>query len=437
MATITVDQQRLVLNAFAAIFQNNLVTADLVTWHKQEGELNDRNGLTIVEQAVPRYVVTETTSGVADLSSGVQDSVFGSEQYTINKTFGTSMGWGDFVKIRDIGAARESEALKSAALQLAEKIDAHILAKAALASGEWTGTPANNVSAYGDFASAYTRLKENGCEDGDIRAVLTYADRQALGTSVLAYPATDALATGMFRQGFSGEIDGIPTVFTQQLPTFTTGSRVASGASLINGASQNVNYKDVAKSSSPGYFMTQTIAIDGLTGSQTVKDGDVFTIAGVYKYDNRLGAATTTLQQFRVIGDTTASSGAIAALRIYPAIIVPGTGSGGDVNVNTAHATVDAAPADNAAITWVGTASTAYKPRVMLHKSSINVLTADLMMPFNGVAKRQSLTKVPVSVRMWQFSDPLTGAHSIRFDTALTANVAATGRSRSVRFNGA
>jgi hypothetical protein len=34
MATITVDQQRLVLNAFAAIFQNNLVSKDLVTWRK-------------------------------------------------------------------------------------------------------------------------------------------------------------------------------------------------------------------------------------------------------------------------------------------------------------------------------------------------------------------------------------------------------------------
>ena len=34
MATVTVDQQRLVLNAFAAIFQNNLVSKDLVTWRK-------------------------------------------------------------------------------------------------------------------------------------------------------------------------------------------------------------------------------------------------------------------------------------------------------------------------------------------------------------------------------------------------------------------
>jgi hypothetical protein len=30
MATITVDQQKLVMNAFAATFQNNLISKDLV-----------------------------------------------------------------------------------------------------------------------------------------------------------------------------------------------------------------------------------------------------------------------------------------------------------------------------------------------------------------------------------------------------------------------
>lgn len=436
MATVTVDQQRLVLNAFAAIFQNNLVTSELVTWHKHEGEMNDRNGLLVSEQVVPRYNVTETVNGVADLTAGVQDSVFGSETYKIDRTFGSSMGWGDFVKIRDIGAARESEALKMAALNLAEKIDGHILKTATLATGGWVGTPGNNVTSWGDFATAYTRLKEDGCDDGDIRAVLTYADKQALGGSILSYAAPDALVTGTYRKGFEGEIDGIPTVFTQQLPTFTPGSRAASGAALINGANQNSNYKDVAKSATPGNFLSQTINIDTLTGTQTIKDGEVFTIANVFAYDNRLGAALPRLQQFRVIGDYTAASGVINNVRIYPAIVVPGTGSGGDIGVNTAHATVDSIPADNAAITWLGTASTAVKPRLMLQKSSINVLTQDLIMPATGIGTRKSLTKVPLSVRMWQHSDFAKGDHSIRFDVALTANVAATGRTRSIRFNG-
>lgn len=433
MATITVDQQKLVLNAFAATFQNNLVSADIVSWKKYDTELNDRNGLTVSEQVGPRYSVTQTTSGVADLSTGVQDSVFGSEQFTVNKTFGSSMGWGDFVKIRDIGEARESVALKNAATNLSEAIDSYIMGVASTTSNGWLGTPANNVDSLGDILQGYTRLKEAGVPDDDLRAVLTYADKQGLAETLVAYPATDSLSTGAFRKGFAGEIGGIPTVFTQQLAAFTTGSRVAV-ASLINGAAQNVNYKDVAVSGAPGRYMTQNIAVDTVSGTLTFNKGDVFTIAGVYAYDNRAQKAQTYLQQFVVVDTVAAVAGAMAAVRIFPAMIVPGSGSGGDILVNTAHATVAQAPADNAAISFVGVASTTYTPRLILNKDALIVNTADLIMPASGTAMRKALTRVPLSVRMWQDSDFSTGAHRVRFDVALTANV--HNRAEIIRING-
>ena len=435
MATNTVDQQKLVLNAFAAYFQNNLVVADAVTWKQYDTEMDDRNGLNVSEQVVPRYNVNSTTNGVADLSSGVQDSVFGSEQFKVNKTFNTSMGWGDFVKIRDIGEARESEALKMAAVNLAEAIDAYVLGVVTKASNNWLGTPANGVSTWADFVQGYTRLKEEGVDDSELRGILTYSDKQALATSIQGLTAPDALVTGAYRQGFTGEIGGLPVMFTQQLPTLTVGSRAASGAAQVNGGTQSVDYKDVAVSSAPGYYMTQTIAIDTLTGSQTVKAGEVFTIAGVYAYDNRAQVATTRLQQFTVVADATASSGAIAALRIFPALIVAGSGSdAANIKVNTAHATVDSVPADNAAITWVGTASTAYRPRVILQKQAVVVNTAPLIKPATGISMNKGLSKIPLTVRMWQHSDFATGAHSVRFDVALTANI--RDRRRIVRING-
>lgn len=432
MATVTVDQAKLVMNAFAATFQNNLVSKDVVSWKQYDTEMNDRNGLTVVEQIGPRYDVTETVDGVVDLSSGVQDSVFGSEQFKVNRTFGSSMGWGDFVKIRDIGDARESTAIANAATNLAEKIDAYIMEVAVNASNNWVGTIGNDVADLGDIATAYTRLKEEGVDDADLRAVLTYADRQALSETIVAYPATDSLSTSNFRKGFEGEVNGIPTMFTQQLPTLTMGSR---GAGAMNGATQNVDYKDVAVSSAPGRYMSQTINIDGIgAGSQTIKAGEVFTIAGVNAYDNRLGASLGRLQQFTVLEDATAAVGVVAALRIFPALVVPGSGSGGDIAVNTAHATVDSVPADGAVVTFLGTAATAYKPRAILQKQAIVVNTAPLIMPASGTAMSKGLTKVPLTVRMWQDSNFGTGAHSVRFDVALTANVRE--RRRIVRLNG-
>jgi hypothetical protein len=434
MPSITVDQAKLVMNTFAAIFQNNLISSDFVTWKQYDTEMNDRNGLTVVEQVGPRYAVTRTTNGVQDLTTGVQDTVFGSEQYKVNTVFGSSMGWGDFVKIRDIGDARESTAISNAATNLAEQIDAYILNYAVLASNNWVGTAGNAVALYGDVASAYTRLKEEGVEDADLRAVLTYADKQALGSDIVTNrPALDQIGSGIYRKGFDGEVAGIPTAFTQQLPTMTLGTRTNG---LVNGAAQNVNYKAVSVSGAPGQYLSQTIAADGFGANATIKDGEVFTIAGVFAYDNRLQASLGRLQQFRVIGDTTADgTGAVAALRIFPAIIPPGSGSGGDINVNTANATVTAAPADNAAVTFIGTASTAYKPRALLNKNAIIVNTADLIMPATGIAERKQLSKVPLSIRMWKNSNFNTGEHDVRFDVALTANV--RDRRRVVRVNGA
>lgn len=433
MATITVDQQKLVLNAFAAQFQNNLVSGESVSWKKYDAELNDRNGLSVAEQVGPRYNVTETTNGVADLSGGVQDTVFGSEQFTVNKTFGSSMGWGDFVKIRDIGAARESEALKNAALNLAENIDAYVMGVVSNASQHWTGTPGANVEDFNDVVDAYTRLKEEGVPDGDLRAILTYQDKASLGDTVVDLPGVDSMSANTFRGGFVGSVGGIPTQFTQQLPFLTTGTRA--GSIAVNGANQNVNYKDVAISGAPGHYLTQTLALDGLsTATGTIKKGEVFTIDGVYAYDNRLGHRLDRLQQFVVVEDATATTNAVASLRVYPAIIVPGTGAGSDIGVNTAHATCSNAPADNATITFLGAANTAVRPRIILQKESIVVNTADLIMPASGKAMRKGLTKVPLSVRMWQDSDFATGDHRVRFDVALTANV--RDRRRIVRING-
>jgi hypothetical protein len=427
MATVTVDQQKLVMNAFAATFQNNLLAKDVVSWKQYDTEMDDRNGLKVSEQVGPRYNVTRTTSGVQDLSAGVQDSVFGSEQFVVQDVFGASMGWGDFVKIRDIGEARESMALKNAATNLAEQIDAYILGVAVKAANNETGTAGNNIGTYADVLTAYTRLKKEGVDDSDLRMVLTYDDKQALGTSVVAYAATDGLSTSTFRSGFSGEIAGLPTMFTQQLGNITPGTRT-NGA--VNGASQNLNYTAVAVSGSPGQYLSGTMNADGFGAAATIKDGEIFTIATVYAYDNRLQAVLPHLQQFRVVGDHVADgTGAVAGLRYFPAMVIPNGGA------NTAHATVGTAPADNAVITFRGTASTAYKPRAIIQKEAIVVNTADLILPATGTAKRMGLTQVPLSVRMWQDSTFATGEHRVRFDVALTANV--RDRRRIVRFNGA
>lgn len=425
MATVTVDQAELVLNTFAAIFQNNLLAKDLVTWNKFSGEMNDRNALTVVEQVVPDYTTTFTTNGVADLTGGVQDTTFGSEQFKIDQTINSSMGWGDFVKIRDLDSARESEALKAAALRLATDIDSYIIGFATKASNNWLGDGTTDVGEWVDIAAGYTRLKAEGVEDTNTVAILDYADWQALGSDALADNAslTD-VGEGVYRAGFSGKLAGIPTRFTQQLPTLTTGTRLQTSALTAGTADSATTYASVAISGAPGQFKSQILNMDIGSASETLVDGEVFTISGVFAYDNRAKKALPHLQQFRVIGDWTASSGAVAP-RVYPAIITSGP-----------FQTVAQAAGNTAAVNFIGAPSTVLKPRLIANKSAIVVNTADLIMPATGEGSRKSLTKVPLSVRMWKHSDFNTGAHSIRFDVALKANVTADGRRRLIRING-
>ena len=429
---ITVDQAKLVLNAFAATFQNNLVSADMVTWKQFDGEMNDRNALTVTEQVGPRYTVTQTTNGVADLTGGVQSTVFGSEQFTVNKTFGASMGWGDFVKIQSIGEARESEALKNAATNLAEQIDAYIMKTAVLASNQWLGNPANGINTWDDYAQAYTRLKEMGAGDEDLRSVLTYKDRETLGAYILTLKSDD-LVDGAFRKGFEGEIDGTPVMFSQQLPILLTGTRNSTAA--VHGAAQNVSYNTVSVSPAPGRYMSQTIIVNGLGANATVNAGENFNIAGVFGWDNRAQAQNDWLQEFTVLANATADGTGTATLTVFPAIIVPGTAdSTGTTTVNTANGTVNSAPVDTAVITFTGAPSTSYRARAYMQKSAVVVNTVPLIMPAVGKALTKSLTKVPVSVRMWQWSNFQTGEHDVRFDVALTANI--RDRRRIIRVNG-
>ena len=427
MATVTVDQAKLVLNTFAALFQNNLVSADLAQWKKFDAEMNDRNGLTVVEQVTPDYTTTFTANAVQDLTSGVQDTTFGSEQFKLDQVITTSMGWGDFIKIRDINDARESEAVKAAALRLAHDIDAYVIRHCALASNNLLGDGVSPVATWDDVASGYTRLKEEGCEDSsNLRAVLTYGDWQALGSDVVQTSGDNIgnIGDGVYREGWQGKIAGIPTTFTQQLPSFTVGTRLQASALTAGTAQSATTYESVAISGAPGQFMTQLLSIDIGSGTETVLDGEVFTIAGVFAYDNRAKKALNHLQQFRVVGNATAVGG-VASVRVYPALITSGP-----------FQTIAQAPANTAVVNFVGAPSATLQPRFIANKDAVVVNTADLIMPATGTASRVSLTKIPLSVRMWQDSSFATGEHRVRFDVAIKANTCAHGRRRTVRING-
>jgi hypothetical protein len=198
--------------------------------------------------------------------------------------------------------------------------------------------------------------------------------------------------------GMVGKIDSYGTAFA---PTHTVGAH--GGTPLVNGAAQNVTY-DTAKNT-----WSQSLVTDGWTNSITgiLKAGDVFTIANVFSVHPGTKASTGRLQTFVVLADAT--SGATtgpATLTISPPIIT----SGG-------FQTVNAAPADNAAITVrTGTASTAYRQNLILDPKAVTLVSRPLDIDGNAGLKTSTRrgNKVTVSVSEWV--DGNTLAHSMRFD---------------------
>lgn len=121
------------------------------------------------------------------------------------------------------------------------------------------------------------------------------------------------------------------------------------------------------------------------TGTGAGNVGDIFTIAGVFRVHPETKVATATLQQFALTATYTGGAGTIA---ITPSIVATG-----------AYQNVSATPADAAAITFEGTASTAVGQSLAYHPDFATFATADLVMP-GGVDMASRASKDGIAMRM-------------------------------------
>ncbi len=151
-----------------------------------------------------------------------------------------------------------------------------------------------------------------------------------------------------YREGMvANQYMGFAEVYENTLhPRQTAGS--GSGY-LVNGAGQTGS----------------TLSVD--TGTGNLVKGQVFTIAGVNRVHPETKEDTGKLQQFVVTADYAGGAGNIS---IAPSI-----------TTSTGYQTVTASPADNAALTFVQTASTDVGTSLGFHRDAFTFATADLVLP--------------------------------------------------------
>ena len=247
--------------------------------------------------------------------------------------------------------------LKPRISQLASSIDADV-ANAYKAIFNTVGTPGVSPATALVLLQAQQKLNESAAGMAPRYATVNPAANAGLVNGLSGFFNPTTTISQQFKNGMMGTgVLGFEEInMSQSIKVHTTGSRA--GTILVNGAVSTQGQS--------------TISIDGLTGAtDTVTVGDVFTIANVFAVNPQTRESTGSLQQFVVTAAQTGVSNALANMAISPPIYTS----------TSALATVNSFPADNAAVTFVGTASTAYPQNMIYHKDAITFATADLVMP--------------------------------------------------------
>ena len=218
--------------------------------------------------------------------------------------------------------------LQPAINSLATAIDADLVKRAIISVNNYVLQAANEPHPTAAFGRARSLMNQ---------ALAPHAGRFALLSSDFTNTIVNTSGTifnptaeisKQYKEGYIGRARGFEFIESEYLYAQTYGT--ATGLT-VSGAGQNGGVLTVA-----------------ITAGQTIKKGQVFTIAGVYSIHPLTRQSTGKLLQFVVLADVTAT-GATESVSIYPEI-TPDT----IASVRQANANVTASPAASAAITFGG-----------------------------------------------------------------------------------
>jgi hypothetical protein len=290
--------------------------------------------------------------------------------------------------------------IKPAMIVLANDIDRSLCLEGKNTFFNLTGTPGTTPATFAALGGVAQRMDDVPVPDDGMRClVLNPAARWALanglgGTGSAGVFNAD-IVQGMVRRGRLGQIANFDIYGDQNIVTHTTGTWT--GAPLVNNAAFVNN--------------TNVVAFDGMVGAQAgaLRVGDIFTIAGVFAVNDISKATLPTLKQFVVLADVTTAAGAGNAT-VSPTLI-NGSGTG----IPASYQNVSALPADNAAITIVGTSAVLYPRNLGFHQNALALVTVPLELPDSAVFKARADWR-GYSIRVIKDYDIDTDNEIIRLD---------------------
>jgi hypothetical protein len=382
----------IVAKASLAILENELTMANAV-YRGHESEFDKKvNGYEIGDTITIRKPTDFTVRNT--ITASAQDVTEAKTSLQINQVAGVDFKFTSQQLTLNISDLAE-RVIRPAMIQVANQIDVQVMSLYKDIP-QWVGTPGTLVQSFAGFAKGPTNLDQRSVPQDNRSAILAPADYWAMAGSQTALFLQN-VAGKAYRKGRIGEVGDVDTMMSQNAPTFTTGPM--GGTPLVNGAAQNTTYDTTGVN-------TQSLITDGWTAAAAarVKKGDVFTLPNVYDVNPVTKATLPILKQFVVTADGSSDGSGNLTLTIAPQIITSG-----------AFQTCSAAPADNAALTFVGTANTSYTNNLMFHKNAFALCMVPMVRPPGAVdCSRQS--KNGISVRVIPFYDGVNDVSQWRLD---------------------
>jgi hypothetical protein len=256
-------------------------------------------------------------------------------------------------------------------------------------AGTAVGTVTSGFSDTSAIGIARARLNQGlAPKDGNRFLQLDSGTMASLTNGIKPLFSPQGTVEEAFREGYIGKNQMATFYENDRTYTHTTGSDVT------------VNTSASAAVTNGGTNITMN-STDG-----NINKGDVFTVAGVFACHPETKQSLGYLQQFVA---TAASTGAVA---VSPPTFL----SGAKQNVcSSAGAVLVTTDFNSKAMTFVGTASTAYRQNLMYHKEAFAFVTADLPLMDDAI-KCTRMNQDGLSLRVWQASDIRNDEMLMRID---------------------
>lgn len=216
------------------------------------------------------------------------------------------------------------------------------------------------------------------------------------GTAAFAFLRNMAKGEGGEADYFKGLVTkglGFDWFMTQNAPVFTTGTQ--GGTPTVNGANQTGSS-----------IITQAWS----NSTQVLNQGDIIFFAGVHRINPLTRQSTGDLRPFVVTANVTSNGSGAATI---PIACVDGDG----ITLAGPYQTVDASPANSAAITVSGASAVQSTRGLAFHPEAFTFGCADLEMYDNQHIMEMAADKdLGLAIRMWAMPDINTDRLLMRLD---------------------